>query len=240
MEIEIDEHLIDSIVRDELEQARADLKHGGPIAALVRSQRRHDERLAAAGDASTLACKNGCYWCCYFTVDVRAAEVFRILEVMAALDDETRARIAAEIRTNSATLAGLDDEARLRHTLKCPFLRFGRCSIYEARPQTCRNYHATDAAGCEQAFREPDNDDIDPEFAPLVYQSGSAHVDAFAAALAEAGYDAAVYELNAALAAALADPEGTRARFEAKLPPFPQLPGRTVEPEFMDRPDSPA
>jgi hypothetical protein len=29
-------------------------------------------------DAHTLACKNGCFWCCYFTVDVRAVEVFSI------------------------------------------------------------------------------------------------------------------------------------------------------------------
>ncbi|HEY8538064.1 MAG TPA: YkgJ family cysteine cluster protein [Steroidobacteraceae bacterium] len=234
MEIEIDEQLVDAIVRDELEQARADLKTLGPVAALVHSQQRHDERLAAAADAPTLACKNGCYWCCYFTVDVRAVEVFRILEVMATFDDDIRARAAAEIRTNAAALAGLDDEARLRHTLKCPFLRFGRCSIYLARPQTCRNYHATSSAGCAQAFREPDNDDIDPEFAPLVYQSGGAHVDAFASALKEAGYDAAVYELNGALAAALADPHGTRARFEAGEPPFPSLVGRDVDPEFIE------
>jgi Fe-S-cluster containining protein len=234
MEIEIDEHLVDAIVHDELKRARADLHDADPVAALVRSQARHDSRLAAAADAPTLACKEGCYWCCYFTVDVRAVEVFRILDLWRTMDDGTRTRIEAEIRTNSAALAGLDDEARLRQTLKCPFLRFGRCSIYPARPQTCRNYHATGAAGCAQAFREPDNDDIDPEFAPLVYQSGAAHVDAFATALKEAGYDARVYELNAALAAALADPQGTRARFEAKQPPFPALSGRDVEPEFLD------
>jgi len=235
MEFEIDSALVDGIITDEMHHARADLAALGPVEALTRSQLRHDARLDAAADAPTLACKAGCFWCCYFTVEVRAVEVMRILDFMQNdMPQEHRERIAAEIRTNSAALALLDEDARLRHNMKCPFLHLGRCSIYPVRPQTCRNYHATNAAGCERAYREPDNDEIDPEFAPLVYQSGGAHVDAFSSALQEAGYDVAAYELNAALAVALTDPSAARTRFEAKLAAFPTVESIDVVPEFLD------
>lgn len=234
MEIELNSSLIERIALDEAIRARDELAQHGPVAALTHSQRRHDARLATAPDAHTLACKNGCYWCCYFTVEARAAEVIRIVQYMhEQMPAAERERIEAEIRTHSAILTLLDEEARLRHNLKCPFLRFGRCSIYPVRPQTCRNYHATAAAGCEQAFREPDNDDIDPEFAPLVYQIGGAHAEAFTAATQAAGYDVAVYELNAALDIALADPGAACERFESGRRTFPTLAGREVEPEFV-------
>ena len=237
MEFEIDTSLVDSIVNDEMQRTRADLTQAGPVEALARSQRRHDARLAAAADAPTLACRAGCFWCCYFTVEARPVEIVRIVEFMERdMTPGDRERVVSEIRANSTALASLDAEARLRHNLKCPFLHLGRCSIYAARPQTCRNYHATNAAGCEQAYREPDNDDIDPEFAPLVYQSGGAHVDAFSTVLQAAGYDVAAYELSTALAIALADPSGTRARLEAKRPVFPAIEGTEVAPEFIDAP----
>lgn len=236
MEFELDTKLVNTIVADERARTRADLAEGGPMLALERSQARHDARLAAAQDAPTLACKAGCFWCCYFTVDVRPVEALRIVEFMrAAFPAGDRARITAEIETNRAAFAKLDEEARARTNTKCPFLHLGRCTIYPVRPQTCRNYHATNAAGCQKAFEEPDNDDIDPEFAPKVYQSGGAHVEAFAVAMSAAGYDMHAYELNGAIAATLADPFETRARFDARQHVFPMLGGSEVPSEYIDQ-----
>jgi hypothetical protein len=110
----------------------------------------------------------------------------------------------------------------------------GRCTIYGARPQTCRNYHATDAAGCRKSFEEPDNLEIDPDFAPLVYQAGGAHVDGFSKAMLEAGYDVSAYELNTALAAAMVEAAAARQRFEAGAPAFPSLQGTDVPLEFTE------
>jgi Fe-S-cluster containining protein len=234
LEITIDVQLIRRIVVAETEQAGADIDRLGPIAALESSQRRHDASLSAAPDAHTLACKDGCYWCCYFTVDVRAVEVFRILNFVAReLSAAEQARVQREIAANSALLQGLDDIERMRRNVKCPFLSNGRCVIYAARPQTCRNYHATDASGCRASYERPDEIEIDPEFAPLVYQTGGAHVDAFCSALQQRGYDTQAYELNTALAAAMMQPQA-RSRFEAKQPPFPSLDGAEVPLEFLD------
>jgi Fe-S-cluster containining protein len=235
VEITIDEGLVRGILAQETQQARAEIEQLGPIAAYENSRRRHDARLAAAPDAHTLACKNGCFWCCYFTVDVRAVEVFSILDFMAReLSAAEQSRVRSEIAANSAMLRNLSDLERMRRNVKCPFLAQGRCSIYEARPQTCRNYHATDVAGCRASYERPDDTEIDPEFAPLVYQSGGAHVDAFCSTLQERGYDTQAYELSTALAAAIAEPEA-RARFEGKQPPFSTLTGTEVPPEFLDQ-----
>src|SRR5882724_812758 len=214
MEIAIDAQLVRQIVSREYDQARRELTELGALRAYEKSLQRQDDRLAAAGDAHTLACKAGCSWCCYFSVDVRPVEVFSILDFVAArLTPLEQERVRNETQANSRLLANLSELERSRRNVKCPFLAAGRCTIYSARPQTCRNYHATDARGCQKSFEEPGNLDIDPEFAPLVYQAGGAHVDAFSVAMRDAGFDIAVYELNSALAAALADPE-VQERFE--------------------------
>ena len=234
MEITLDVPLIRSILRQEYAQAVVEVRELGPVVALGRSQQRHDERVAAAPDVGTLACRNGCSWCCYFTVDVRAVEAFAILDfVDRALAHDEKARIHAEVRENSRIVRALADSERARRNARCPFLSEGRCVIYAARPQSCRNYHATDAAGCQQSYEEPENDEIDPDFAPGVYQAGGAHVEAFSAAMRDAGYDVDAYELNCALDAALSSPDA-RERFDSRLKPFQGLAGEEVGAEFDD------
>lgn len=234
MEITIDFAAVRRITSQEYRQARGEIETLGPLEAYRRSQQRHDSRLAAAPDSSTLACAAGCSWCCHFSVDVRPVEVFHILDFIERhWTPQERDRLRAEIQANSAILQPLDEFERMQCNVKCPFLTDGRCSIYPARPQTCRNYHATDAAGCRQSFEEPDNFEIDPEFAPYVYQAGGAHVDAFSKAMHDAGYDIEAFELNTALVAVLTDAEARR-RFEMKQQPFVDLQGTEVPFEFME------
>jgi Fe-S-cluster containining protein len=234
MDIHLDLELIRGLLSAEKTQGLREIRDLGAMAALERSLARQDERIAAAPDVSSLACRAGCAWCCYFTIDVRAVEVFSILDfVESSLTPDEKTRVYAEVRANRAVLAGLDEVARATRNLKCPFLNAGRCTIYAARPQTCRNYHATDVAGCRKSFEEPDNLDIDPEFAPGVYQAGNAHVEAFGNALRAAGLDSHVYELNCALGSALDDP-GARQRLEAGAIPFPDLEGAEVPDQFDD------
>jgi Fe-S-cluster containining protein len=235
MDIEIDSDLVDGIIAQEYAQARREIAAFGPVRAFELSQGRHDARLAAAPDVNTLACKAGCYWCCYFSVDVRAVEVVRILDFVSQhFSPEQKDLLRREVQTNSTLFANLDEMERMRRNVKCPFLAAGRCSIYAARPQTCRNYHATNAAGCQKSYEEPDNFDIEPEFAPLFYQAGGAHVDAFSKAVRDAGYEIDAYEINSAFVRALADPQATRDRFEAKTRALPTVDGMEAPFEFID------
>ena len=113
MEIEIDEALVRRILSEERDEARGQIAALGPEEALAQSQRRHDRRLAESADAPTLACRAGCFWCCYFTVDVRPVEVFRILDTMNRdLPPNELARIADEVRRNASTLRALSEEQR--------------------------------------------------------------------------------------------------------------------------------
>jgi Fe-S-cluster containining protein len=233
MEIHIDFPTVHGIIAEEERLAAAQLEALGPLTALEHSQARHDQRLAAASDAGALACKAGCFWCCYFSVDVRPVEVFRILQFMEReLDAEARGRIRQQIASNQQLLANVDRDLRMRVNVPCPFLNQGRCTIYAARPQTCRNYHATNAAGCQRCYEHPEDVDIDPEFAPLTYQIGIAHVDGFSKAMAAAGYDHRAYEMNAALAHALTAPESAWQQFEMRQPPLGDLEGEPVPLEF--------
>jgi Fe-S-cluster containining protein len=235
MEFTLDIALVRAVLRGEYRCARAQITELGAVAAYERSQQRHDERVAAAPDAATLACKEGCAWCCHFSVDLRPVEVVRILDFIERFfSPGQREQLRAEVEANRAVLAGLDEIERMQRNVKCPFLIEGRCSIYAARPQTCRNYHATDAAGCQKSFDEPDNRDIDPDFAPLVYQSGGAHVDAFSKAMEDEGYDVGAYEMNAALGAALQDTAAFRRKFAARAKPALPAPAAEAPLEFWD------
>lgn len=234
MEFTLDLDRLRTVLRDERRQAAADLRSLGVAGALRASQERHDARLAAAPDAHTLACRDGCAWCCHYTVDVRPAEAFGILDHLErTVPADERARVRAAVAANAGHVRGLSEDERVTLTLPCPLLREARCLAYPVRPQSCRNYHATDVAGCRRSVEEPDNLEIDPEFAPLVYQIGGAHVEAFTAAVADVGLDVDVYELNSALHAAWQDPSA-RTRFLAGQGPFPDLSGEDVAPEYDD------
>jgi Fe-S-cluster containining protein len=234
MEFTLDIALVRDILEQERRRSRNEIRDLGVLGAFASSQLRHDARIAAAPDVVTLACAAGCTWCCHFTVDVRAAEVFTILDfVEQTFSPEQRAQVYAEARANSEALRNLGEGERATRNVKCPFLNEGLCTIYPVRPQTCRNYHATDAAGCQQSYEEPDNQDIDPQFAPGVYQAGGAHVEAVSIAMNDAGYDVKAYEFNGALHAALEDPRA-RERFESRLDPFVRLGGAEVPLEFDD------
>src|SRR5580698_4448990 len=120
MEFTLDVPFVRGILAEETARAREEIRDLGVLRALGSSQQRHDARIAAAPDVGTLACRAGCTWCCYFTVDVRAAEVFRILDFVERLFTPTeKAQIYGEVRANSAELRRLVEGERVTRNLKC-------------------------------------------------------------------------------------------------------------------------
>jgi len=234
MEFTIDFELVRRLAKSEYQLARQEITTLGIAEAFNNSLQRHDAQLAGASDNTTLACKAGCSWCCHFSIDIRPIEAFNIIDFMRKTFDSKRiAQIHNELVANHKVLSELDDEARMRLNIKCPFLVEDRCSIYFARPQTCRNYHATDSAGCKQSFEQPDNMDIAPEYAPITFQTGAAQVDAFAKATQDGGFVMDVFELNSALLEVLENPDATWQRFIKKQSPF-HIAGYDIPLEFMD------
>src|SRR5262249_6429294 len=94
------------------------------------------------------ACAAGCAWCCYKRVGTAFPEVLRIVEFLkqtlsAAELDEVRERVVR-----------LDEQRRHMNDawtaarLPCSLLVNARCSVYPARPLTCRGYNSSDARRC--------------------------------------------------------------------------------------------
>ncbi len=196
--------------------ARADLRAKGWKPALAASQPRQEAMAGLLASTLTppLACKQGCAYCCHYKVEVRAEEVFQIVEFVRAKFSAPRQEMLHDTAVrNAATLSALTPTQQLSANLPCPFLEGGACTIYAVRPARCRTFHATDVAGCRQAFEEPENLNIPHSLVPALLQTGEAHLQGVRAAFAEAGYDGKACELNAALARALADATPRR-RFE--------------------------
>src|SRR5882762_1201109 len=115
MEISLDLPFIHGILTQEYERARDEIQSAGVRRAFENSQQRHDMRIASAPDVGTLACRAGCTWCCYFSVDVRAVEVFSILDfVERTFTIEEKARVYAEVQANSKALQNLGEDERMR------------------------------------------------------------------------------------------------------------------------------
>src|SRR6266404_5859777 len=119
MEISLDVAFIRGVLTQEYERARDEIRTLGVQPAFEDSQQRHDARIASAPDVGALACCAGCTWCCYFSVDVRAVEVFSILDfVERTFTSEEKARVHAEVRANATALRNLGENERMRRNVK--------------------------------------------------------------------------------------------------------------------------
>lgn len=223
MYVAIDEKVFAEIALREYELAMSDLQKRGWQRALSASQKRHEDvtRQALSGASLRVACRAGCWYCCYYKVDAHAEEVFQIVDyVRAKFSPERAKRFRDEVAANAKTMGKLSHQDKLAVNLKCPFLDGGKCSIYEVRPARCRTFHATDVAGCKKSYEEPTNLSIPNSYVPELFTAGEAHVDGFRRALSDSGYDTGAYELNSALARALTDTTPKR-RFDRRKQAFP-------------------
>ena len=100
----------------------------------------------------TVACREGCDWCCYNQVEVTAPEALLLGQFVAAnFSTEEKDSLLERIMRTRALTAGQDKvaRARRRRELPCPLLAARRCAAYGVRPLTCRAMHALDEVECE-------------------------------------------------------------------------------------------
>jgi len=220
--IEINDELFNSAARAEYEIAMREIASDGYPYSLGETRKRLDKITADVLERSpeALACGPGCWYCCFYKVDARANEVFRIVEyVRSHFKPEAAKSLREKIDHNAKIMRGLSHQEKLAANLQCPFLQDGRCSIYPVRPEKCRTFHAKDVEGCKKAYEEPDNLTIPNSYITDLYSAMNGHCDGFKMAMHQSGYDVAVYELNMALAASMRDAK-PRKRFERKKRAF--------------------
>ena len=114
------------------------------------------EGLLAGAPAGAVACRAGCDHCCYQIVGVTPPEALAIFDHLSqTASDSELEEISARIAEARARTRGLTSAERFSPEHPCPFLRAGRCSIYEVRPLACRGMNSLDAHECETRLRDP-------------------------------------------------------------------------------------
>lgn len=182
-------------------------------AALKKSFERYGNLIAKSIEESVTkpACKPGCAYCCYYKVEVRAAEMFLIKDYLLTNYGESRIKkVLADAKSNAALIKTLTHDQHLTTNIKCPFLIENKCSVYLVRPFKCRNFHATNVDGCESSFNDPSDLTIKSGFIESVAMFGNAHSQGFEGAVKNAGLDSRAYDLNTALLEVFEEPSALK------------------------------
>lgn len=197
-----------AIAQAEFERSGKRIKRvhdAGP--ALAASYARHDVLIQSAVERSAepLACRAGCDYCCHYKVETRAAEVFAVARHMrsqwsAAQVADTHARITA----HADKVLSVSEEEQLSLNLPCPLLVNHQCSVYDARPFRCRNFHSSSASSCEASFHDPEDMTVITPMIDQVAIAADAHTQGVEAAIQQVGADHRIYDFTSALKEALA------------------------------------
>jgi len=153
-------------------------------------------------------CREGCSLCCRsLRVDVFAHEVFLIAHyIRDHFTSEEMSELRLRLAEHSSKVAPLTPFEHATRNLPCPLLRDGRCSVYSARPHSCRRHHSTDVAACQFTFDHPTNLESpaahDRDLFKELTGAMRGNIEAYRALV----FDGTIYELGTALDEALADP----------------------------------
>jgi Fe-S-cluster containining protein len=105
-----------------------------------------------------IACSAGCTYCCRFEVSVSSSEALLALRAIQALPEADQSRISERIEALAPLLRGLNARDRRSLNQSCPLLTdAGACSIYSARPLSCRSHVSFDVEPCRTDAAQPDD-----------------------------------------------------------------------------------
>jgi Fe-S-cluster containining protein len=124
--------------------------------SVMAATSRLSDGFLARAPTGGVACKAGCDHCCHQSVGVTAPEALAIFhhlkDVLSSAELES---IAARVVEAHERTRGLSSTERFSPDHPCVFLDAGRCSVYEARPLSCRGMNSLDANECAKRLREP-------------------------------------------------------------------------------------
>ena len=210
MEPVTDHELQDAFDR-ERRQARSE-KPTNATAADAQTIRMYGRLAALQADVIArtgveVACTRGCHYCCHLRVEIRPHEAFVLAHhIETRFTPAQRARTVERIERTLRLVAPMSADDHVRAGIPCALLEDGVCSVYEARPATCRKYYSLSVTTCRDVF----NDTAAPLTGELEHEqlrrAGNAVALGYAQGMEDAGFDIARYELHDALHKALTDP----------------------------------
>ena len=162
--------------------------------------------LIQAEGAPATACKGDCDACCTLRVTASAPEIFllaRFVDVNAPVFAERGVDLPTRVAETSGVVRGASESERFALRRGCPMLEKGFCLAYRLRPLACRGHAAFDKEACGAVARGEDVQ-VDVSTPHLVLRS--LVQNALLSALRDGGLSWRLYELNQAVAIALADP----------------------------------
>ncbi|MEI9893482.1 MAG: YkgJ family cysteine cluster protein [Chthoniobacter sp.] len=167
-----------------------------------------------------LDCRAGCAVCCSLRVEVFAHEIFRLARhIRRHFSEDEFAALLDRLAAHAEQVRPLTVFEHATQNIICPLLQDGRCSVYAARPQSCRRHHSQDLAACVFTFDHPDDLEFpgahDRDLFRALTGAMQENIDVYAGF----GFDHTIYELGTALAEALHDPASWE-RWQATSRPF--------------------
>lgn len=184
--------------------------------ALTGFDRAYTSAPAAARRA--VACRAGCDTCCHELVAAQAHEVLIAAEYVQT--HFSPSELENVIARAAAHRAAFVQRAHLKPGAKptpCVLLRDGSCSIYEARPESCRSHHSRSAEACRQNLMAG-ADLVDVHIRGLRGRMFAVMLGIDHAAV-EAHFDGHAYDFGSALHDALTD-SFCAVRWQQHLPAF--------------------
>jgi len=179
---------------------------------MLQVYERHDDNVALferefGKGRAKVACKQGCSFCCGQRVSATAPEVFAaVFYAKLAMDSDEldRFRVKARETAERAALQGAAETFAER--IPCVFLEDGECSVYSYRPIACRSETSLNVKLCEKGFGDLTVKVTKPENA-IVKAVAVGYIGALGNSIKAKRLDGRWYELNTAVAEALADPD---------------------------------
>ena len=150
-----------------------------------------------------VACRAGCDSCCSVPVDVSAHEVFFAADhIQVHFSPAALTAVIARLARHRDRVAAYVEGQRPRSRKPCALLKAGACSIYAARPATCRSHHTSDVSLCI-ANKADASVDVTKVYLPTLRARMFAVMFGVDEAMEAAGYDERCYDFGSALHEAL-------------------------------------
>ncbi|WP_166443065.1 YkgJ family cysteine cluster protein [Phragmitibacter flavus] len=158
-----------------------------------------------------LACKKGCFLCCYLRVDAKAHEILNIADyVEASFSGLERGALNARLEEHQKTVEPLSYEQHIGTNVPCPLLIDGMCSVYSVRPFGCRRHQSQDFDSCQYSYDNPE-DIHHPSARNNALHRATGHAEmAVNDVYSSKGFDSQGYELGTALKEALSNPKSRK------------------------------
>jgi Fe-S-cluster containining protein len=158
---------------------------------------------APARVLARVACRAGCDSCCHVPVDVSAHEVFFAADhIQVNFSPMALTAVIARLAKHHDRVAAYDQDERGHSRKPCALLKAGACSIYTARPGTCRSHHTSDVALCI-ANKQDASVNVTKAYLPALRARMFAVMYGVDEAMDAAGYDDRCYDFGSALHEAL-------------------------------------